>query len=178
MRLRRAVLQIPALPFVSPWLLFYKTPSPLTRLESTLLQLLIPFNLKSFRCNTYKKPRGGPPFPVPEFSNSLLLSPRHSASDQTPATSSLSYNSEHFRSPIGAYPASLPPSSFIFRCSLPFGSLHEIGTRRTPRFKSAPQPPGLRASDLHVSRVCNPFGERQIRGRCPDRWMCIARNGI
>ena len=61
MRLRRAVLQAPAESSVPPRLPLYKGYPPLTLLESTLLQVLIPLHFISFRINTYTKPGGGCP---------------------------------------------------------------------------------------------------------------------
>ncbi len=58
MRLRRAVLQLPAKPSVPPRLPFHKNRFLPTPSKSTLPQLLIPLHFKSFRSNTYKKPRG------------------------------------------------------------------------------------------------------------------------
>jgi hypothetical protein len=59
MRLRRAVLQIPAKSSVPPRLPVYKSRSILNPSESTLLQVLIPLHFISFISNTYKKPGGG-----------------------------------------------------------------------------------------------------------------------
>ena len=60
MRPRRAVLLTPLSRSVHPAQLpSYNSPSPITPLESTLLQVFILKNLKFFRINTYKKPRGG-----------------------------------------------------------------------------------------------------------------------
>jgi hypothetical protein len=79
MRLRRAVLQIPAKSLVPPRLPVYKSRPLLTLSESTLLQVLIPLHFISFISNTYKKPgRGSLPF-TPKFCNSLLPEP-HPAS--------------------------------------------------------------------------------------------------
>ena len=72
MRLRRAVLQNPPKCSVPPRLPFYKIRPPLTHLESTLLQVLIPLHFISFISNTYKKPGGGCLLPTPKFCNSLL----------------------------------------------------------------------------------------------------------
>ena len=58
MRLRRAVLQIPAKSSVPLRLPFHKNRSLLTPSQSTLPQLLIPLHFNSFRSNAYKKPRG------------------------------------------------------------------------------------------------------------------------
>ena len=59
MAFRRAVLLTPPSRSVHPALLpFYNFPAPRTPLESTLLQVFILKNLKSFRMNTYKKTGG------------------------------------------------------------------------------------------------------------------------
>ena len=96
MRLRRVVPQIPPKSSVPPGLPFYKIRPPLTRPESTLLQVLIPLHFNSPRINTYKKPgRGGPIFnpKVLQFVTTFI-SPRCSVS----AASSL---------PISPLPATL-----------------------------------------------------------------------
>ena len=78
MRLRRAVLKIPAkssVPHRSP---LYK-PRPLpTPSESTHPQLLIPLHFKSFISNTYRKPGRRSLLEAPKFVNSSLP-PRHSS---------------------------------------------------------------------------------------------------
>jgi hypothetical protein len=58
---RLAVPKIPRQPSVPPALPLYKNHSPLSRSESTLLQLLIPPDFISFISNAYKKPQGGAP---------------------------------------------------------------------------------------------------------------------
>jgi hypothetical protein len=67
MRLRRAVLQIPSKSSVPSRLPFYKDCPPPTHSKSTLPQLLIPLHFNSPRINTYKKPGGGPSFPLQSF---------------------------------------------------------------------------------------------------------------
>jgi hypothetical protein len=59
MRLHQVVPQIPPKSSVPPGLPFYKIRPPLTRPESTLLQVLIPLHSNSPRINTYKKPGRG-----------------------------------------------------------------------------------------------------------------------
>jgi hypothetical protein len=66
MRLRRAVLQSLPKSSVPPRLPLYKTRPPLTHLESTLLQVLIPLHFISFISNTYKKPGKGTPSSSPK----------------------------------------------------------------------------------------------------------------
>jgi hypothetical protein len=66
MRLRRAVPKIHPKSSVSPTLPFHKSRSPRTRSESTLPQLLIPLDFKSFRSNIYKKWGEGVPPPSPK----------------------------------------------------------------------------------------------------------------
>ena len=78
MRLRRAVLKIPAKSSVSPRSLLYKLCPLLTPSESTLPQLLIPLHFKSFISNTYEKTRRGPLRPASKFGNSSLP-PHHSS---------------------------------------------------------------------------------------------------
>ena len=63
MRLRRAVLQIPAKPSVPPRLPLHKNRSLPTSSQSTLPQLLIPPHFNSFRSNVCKKTRGRGPGP-------------------------------------------------------------------------------------------------------------------
>src|SRR5580704_5075238 len=84
MRLRRAVLQIPAKSSVPPRLPIYNSRSTLTPSESTLLQVLIPLHFISFISNTYKKPGGGSLLFAPKFCNSSLppLRPRSLATRQ------------------------------------------------------------------------------------------------
>src|SRR5579863_9097099 len=79
MRLRRAVLKIPAKSSVPPRSPLYKLRHLLTTSESTLPQVLIPLHFKSFISNTYKKPGGGTPLPAPKFGNSSLPPRRSSA---------------------------------------------------------------------------------------------------
>jgi hypothetical protein len=67
MRLRRAVLKIPAKSSVPPRLPLRKNRSLRTRSESTLPQSLIPLDFKSFISNVYKKPREGVPRSGPKF---------------------------------------------------------------------------------------------------------------
>ena len=90
MRLRPAVLQIPAKSSVPPGLPLHNNRAFPTRSESTLPQLLIPFHFNSPRINTYKKPGGGTPLRTTKFRNSLLRTPRRPARTRTPATSMLS----------------------------------------------------------------------------------------
>jgi len=78
MRLRRAVLKIPAKSSVPPRSLLYKLRPLPTPSESTLPQLLIPLHFKSFISNTYEKTGRGPLRPAPKFVNSPLPS-RHSS---------------------------------------------------------------------------------------------------
>jgi hypothetical protein len=66
MRLRCAVLKIPAESSVPPGLPLSKNRSLRTHSESTLPQLLIPLHFNSFRCNVYKKPGEGAPHPRPK----------------------------------------------------------------------------------------------------------------
>jgi len=67
MRLRPAVLQIPAKSSVPPGLPIHKVCLTLTRPESTLPQLLIPLHFNSPRMNTYTKPGGGPLSEAPKY---------------------------------------------------------------------------------------------------------------
>jgi hypothetical protein len=90
MRLRRAVLQIPAKSSVSHRLPLHNSRPRLTHSESTLPQLLIPLHFNSFRSNTYKKPGGGYPSQDHKVSHSLLRTPRRTAHTRTPATLMLS----------------------------------------------------------------------------------------
>jgi len=66
MRLRRAVLKIPAISSVPTRLPLHNNPSLLTPLQSTLPQLLIPLRFNSFRTSVYKKPRGRVPAANPK----------------------------------------------------------------------------------------------------------------
>jgi hypothetical protein len=66
MRLRRAVLQIPAKSSVPPRLPFYKNHLLPTRSQSTLPQPLISLHFNSFRTNVYKKPGGSGPAANPK----------------------------------------------------------------------------------------------------------------
>ena len=74
-------------------------------LDSALTQVLILRHLKSFRMNTYTKPRGRVPLQASQFVNSLLPlttpKPTISATVTSPANPSLSTNCGHFPSPIG-----------------------------------------------------------------------------
>jgi hypothetical protein len=75
MRLRRAVLQIPPKPPVPPRLPLYKSHHSLTRLESTLPQVLIPLHFISFIGKFTRNREGGPLLPAPKFCNSSPLLP-------------------------------------------------------------------------------------------------------
>ncbi len=86
MRLRRAVLKIPSKSSVPPRSPLYKLRPLLTPSESTLPQVLIPIDFKSFISNTYKKPGVGCFRPAPKFGNSSLCAHRSCAHTQTPAT--------------------------------------------------------------------------------------------
>ncbi len=66
MRLRRAVLQIPAKSSVPPRLPFHKNHSLPTPSQSTLPQMLIPLHFNSFSSNAYKKTRGRIPAAIPK----------------------------------------------------------------------------------------------------------------
>jgi hypothetical protein len=66
MRLRCAVLKIPARSSVSPGLPFTKNPSLPTHSESTLPQPLISLHFISFSCNVYRKPGEGKGRPRPK----------------------------------------------------------------------------------------------------------------
>ena len=87
MRLRRAVLQIPPKFSVPRRLLFHKSRPPLTHLQLTLLQVLIPLHFNSSRINTYAKPGGGCPSTNPKVLQ--LVTPRTSPQQiiEKPATS-------------------------------------------------------------------------------------------
>jgi hypothetical protein len=98
---RRAVLQIPSKPLVSPRLPLYKIRHSLTRPESTLPQVLIPLHFKSFISNAYKKPGAGCFRPAPKFGNSSLPAPLPSGHARTPRTSIPSFTSAHLPSPLG-----------------------------------------------------------------------------
>jgi hypothetical protein len=66
MRLRRAVLQIPAKSSVPPRLPFHKNRSFPNPSQSTFTQLLIPLHFNSFSSNAYKKTRGRVSAAVPK----------------------------------------------------------------------------------------------------------------
>ncbi len=76
MRLRRAVLQIPARRLPPPRLPFYKIRSLLTCSESTLPQMLIPLHFNCPIVNTYEKPGRGSFLRAPKFCNSPMRAPR------------------------------------------------------------------------------------------------------
>ncbi len=101
MRLRRAVLQIPSKSSVPPRLPLYKSRPPLTLLESTLLQVLIPLDFISYRINTYKKPGGG--CPSQDAKVSQLVTP--------PTWPHHAYGSARR---VQASPAAIPVSPFSF----------------------------------------------------------------
>src|ERR1700675_1926579 len=101
MRLRRAVLQTPPSSSVQPGLPLHNRRPRLTHAESTLPQVLIPLHFNSSRCNTYKKPGGGPPLPAPKFSNSLLPPIHQSGHTGTPTTPIPPPPCAHFLSHLG-----------------------------------------------------------------------------
>src|SRR5438445_9428644 len=55
---REVLLTLPKSSYLPRLPSYQRPPSPVSPLESTLLQVLILNNLKSFRINTYKKHRG------------------------------------------------------------------------------------------------------------------------
>src|SRR2546428_6160666 len=73
-RCARAVpLVIHAIPLHPNELPFYKSSSPRNRLESTLLQVFIPENLKTFGINTFEKPGEGCRLWLTDFSKVVSL---------------------------------------------------------------------------------------------------------
>ena len=101
MRLRPVAPQIRPRPSALRGLLLYNYSVSLTPSESTLPQVLISRDFKSFKCNTYKKPGEGPLLPPSGFCNSLPPATALSACDQTPATPFISCNSGQLPSSIG-----------------------------------------------------------------------------
>src|SRR5579864_5518243 len=96
MRLRRAVLQIPARSFLPPGLPFYKIHLLSTHSKSTLLQLLIPQHFNSPRINTYKKPGRGVSSEPQSFTTRHYLCAAESVTQHLPQVQSpLSFTS-HF----------------------------------------------------------------------------------
>jgi hypothetical protein len=95
-------------------LLFYKQPVFLNLLESTLLQVFILSNLKSFRINTYAKPQGGgaclfpPSHPsfTPKETLSIQRSPFFRIFFQVPypLSSFFSHSSKNCRGGMGFFP--------------------------------------------------------------------------
>ena len=84
---------------------FNNSSRSISPLESALTQVLILRHLKSFRINTYTKPRGRAPLEAPKFVNSLrpptTPKPTISATVTSPPNPSLSIDCGHFPSPIG-----------------------------------------------------------------------------
>jgi hypothetical protein len=154
MRPSPAVLQTPSKSLVPPRLLFYKSRSPLTHSESTLLQLLIPLHFNSPRINTYKKPGEGDLLPTPKFCNSLLPAPHHTDAKQHPPVSFTSFTS--FASPsVTPFPATL--TSHL--------QLAENTTILSPAFAT------LARRAKHKSFVCHSY--RKHRG-----WRRVVRRSL
>jgi hypothetical protein len=105
MRLRRAVLQIPTKPPVPSGLPLYKNCHSLTRLESTLLQVLIPRRFISFISNTYRKQGGGTPSSSPKVLQLVTPSP------QPVNTPALRIEGSAARNPL--FPSPSPSSPYI-----------------------------------------------------------------
>jgi hypothetical protein len=86
MRLRCAVLKIPAKSSVPSGLPLNKKRSLRTHSESTLPQLLISPHFNSFRCNAYKKTGRGRAVQDPKFCNSSLAASCSCAHARIPVT--------------------------------------------------------------------------------------------
>ena len=123
MRLRRAVLQNPPKSSVPQRLPLYNNCPLLTRLESTLLQVLIPLHFNSPRINTYKKPGRGPLPKAPKFCNSSLpapclcsVLPRHISLATIPVTpfpATLAYHSQLAENPATLSPLPATLTSYV-----------------------------------------------------------------
>jgi hypothetical protein len=73
MRLRRAVLKIPAKSSVPPRLPLHNNPSLPNPSQSTLPQRLIPLHFNSFRANVCRKPQGSGPAAHPNVCHLVTL---------------------------------------------------------------------------------------------------------